>query len=73
MLSTGLSYARYTMAMEELTGFGMKKSTILPSLANEYFNNLRDENDEPLHKNTDPFTRSFDRQGIKGGRCTALN
>ena len=29
------------MGMEELTGFGMKSSLTLPSLANKYFNSLR--------------------------------
>ena len=32
--------------MKELTVFGMKNSLTLPSLANKYFNNLKDENDE---------------------------
>ena len=31
------------MGMEELTGFGMKNSLTLPSLANKFFNSLRDE------------------------------
>ena len=37
------------MGMEELTNFGMKNFLTLPSLANYYFNNLRDENDEPVY------------------------
>ena len=58
--------------MEELTGFGMKNSLTLPSLANKYFNGLRDENDEPIYTYTDPFMRNFVRKAIKGGRCNAL-
>ena len=36
------------MGMEELTEFGMKNNLDLPSLAINYFNSLRDENDEPI-------------------------
>ena len=49
VLSTAFSYARYSKGMEELTGFGMKNSLTLPSLANKYFNSLRDESDEPIY------------------------
>ena len=73
VLSTAFSYARYSKGMEELTGFGMKNSLTLPSLANKYFNNLREEKDEPIYTYNDKFMRSFVRQSIKGGRCSALN
>ena len=73
VLSTAFCYARYTMGMEELTGFGMKNSLTLPSLANKYFNSLRDENDDPIYTYTDPFMRNFVRKAIKGGRCNAFN
>ena len=53
-LSTAFSSARYTLAMEELTGFGMKNSLISPSSANFCLNGLRDEIDEPIH-HTDPL------------------
>ena len=53
------------MGMDELTGFGLKNSLTLPSLANKNFNSLRDENDEPIYKYTDPFMRNFVRQSIK--------
>ena len=59
--------------MEELTNFGMKNSLTLPSLANKYFNSLRDENDEPMFTYTDHFMRNFVRKSIKGGRCNAFN
>ena len=61
------------MGMEELTGFGMKNSLTLPSLANKYFNSLRDENDEPIYTYADPYMRNFVRKAIKGGRCNAFN
>ena len=61
------------MAMEELTGFGMKNSLTLPSLANKYSNSLRDENDEPIYFYTDPFMRNFVRQSIKRSTCNAFN
>ena len=49
VLTTAVSYARYTLAMEKLTGFGVIKPTILLSLANMSNNSLRDENDEPVY------------------------
>ena len=73
VLSTAFCYARYTMGMEELTGFGMKNSLTLPSLANNFFISLRDENDETIYTNTDPLMRNFLRKSIKGGRCNAFN
>ena len=73
VLSTAFSYARYSKGMEELTGFGMKNCLTLPSLANKYFNSLRDESDEPIYTYNDEFMRHFVRKCIKGGRCSALN
>ena len=73
MLSTAFSCARYSKGMEELTGFGMKHCLTLPSLAIKYFNNLRDESDEPIYIYNDEYMRLFVRQSIKGGRCSALN
>ena len=50
----------------------MKNSLTLPSLANKYFNSLRDENNEPIYTYTDPFMRNFVRKAIKRGRCNAF-
>ena len=72
-VSTALSYARYSKGMEKLTGFGMKNSLPLPSLANKYFNSLRDENDEPIYTYIDELMRHLVRKSKKGGRCSALN
>ena len=58
--------------MEELTGFGMKNSLILLSLANKYFNSMRDKNDEDIYTYTNPFMRKFASKTLKGGRCSAL-
>ena len=60
------------MGMEGLSGFGMKNSLTLPSLANNFFISLRDENDEPIYTYTDPFMRNFVRKSNKGGRCNAF-
>ena len=73
VLSTAFGYARYSKGMEELTRFGMKNSLTLPSLANNYFNSLREESDEPIYTYNDEFMRHFVRQSIKGGRSSALN
>ena len=59
--------------MEELTRFGMKNSLTLQSLANKYFNSLRDESGEPIYTYNDEFMGHFVRESIKGGRCSALN
>ena len=61
------------MGMEELTGFGMKNSLTLPSLANKYFNSLRDANDEAIYTYTDPFMRNFVQNSNKSGRCNAFS
>ena len=73
VLSTALIFARFSKGMEELTGFGMRSSLTLPSLANKYFNSSRDESDEPIYTYNDEFMRHFVRQSIKEGRCSALN
>ena len=73
VISTAFCYARYRMGMEELSGFGMKNSLTLPSLASKYVNSLRGDNDEPIYTYTDPFMRNFVRNTIKGGRCNAFN
>ena len=61
------------MGMEELTNFGVKNSLPLPSIANKYFNSLKDEKDESIYTHTDPFMRNFVRQSKKEGRCNAFN
>ena len=57
ILSTAFSCARYSKGMESLTAFGMKNSLTLPSLANRYFNSLRDENDEAIYTYNDEYMR----------------
>ena len=39
--------------IEKITGFGMKNSSTLPSLANKCFRSLRDENDETIYTYND--------------------
>ena len=51
----------------------MKNSITLLSLANTYFNKLRDESDEPIFTYNDEYMPYFVRQSIKGGRGAALN
>ena len=73
VLSTAFRYARYTTGMEELSIFGMKNCLTLPSLANKYFNNLGDGNDDLIYTYTDLFMRNFVRESIKGGRFNAFH
>ena len=73
VLSTAFCYDRYIMGMEELTGFIMKNSISLPSISNNYFERLGDENDELSYTYTDPFMRIFVRISIKSGRCIVFS
>ena len=57
VLSTASSYARSSKVLENLTGFRMKNLTTLPSLANMYFNSLREESDEPIYTYIDENMR----------------
>ena len=59
--------------MEDLTGFSMKNSLTLPSLAQKYFNCSRDENDEDIDTYTDTFIKNFVRNSIKIGGCNSCN
>ena len=72
MLSTTFIYARYSKRIEELTGFEERNSLTLQSLANKFFNSLRNEN-EPIYTHNDEFMRHLFRQSIKGGRCSGVN
>ena len=65
VLSTAFCYARYTMAMEELTIFGRENSLTAPSSASKYFKSLGDENHEFIYTYTDFFMRKFVRQSIE--------
>ena len=58
--------------MQELGGLGMKNSLTLHSLANNFFNRLRDEDDDYIYNYPVPFRMNFVRQSIKGGRCIAF-
>ena len=73
VLSAAFSCARYSKGMEELTGFGMKNSLTLPSLANKYLNSLKNASNEPIYTYNDEYMRHYVRQSIKGGCCSALN
>ena len=43
VLSLAFIYARYSMNMNSLTGFGMKNCLSLPSLGWKYYNSMRTE------------------------------
>ena len=64
---------RYTKAMEEITGFGIKDRLSLLGLELKHFNSLRTEEDEPIYTYNDKYMRWFVRQSIKGGRVCAFN
>ena len=72
-LCTDFSYARYTKAMEEITGFGMKDCLSIPGLGWKCFNSLRTEEDEPVYTFNDKYMRFLVRQTIKGRRVCNFN
>ena len=57
VLCTAFSYARYTEAMEEITGFGIKDCLSSPGLGWKFFKSLRTEEDEPLYTYKDKNMR----------------
>ena len=73
VLCTAFSYARYSKAIEEITGFSMKDCLFLPGLGWKNFNSLRTEEDEPIYSYNEKYMRWFVRQSIKGGRVCAFN
>ena len=73
VLSTALSYARYTKAMEEITGFGLKDCLSLPRLGWKNFKSLRTEENEPIYTYNDKCMRWSVPQSIKGGRVCAFS
>ena len=53
VLCTVFSYARYSKAMDDITGYSMKDSLSLPGLGWKYFNLLITEKDEPIYTYND--------------------
>ena len=70
---TTLSYARYSKAMEEITGFSMKDCLSLPRIGLKSFNSLKTEEDEPIYTYNDKYMRWFVRQSIRRGRVCAFS
>ena len=56
VLGAASSYARYSNAMEDITGFGMKDCLSLPGLRSKYFNSLRTEQ-QLIYNYKDKFLR----------------
>ena len=70
---TAFSYARYSKAMEEITGLSLKDCLSLPGIVWKFFNSLRNEEDEPLYTYNDKYMRWFVRQSFEGGRICDFN
>ena len=67
VLCTVLSYARYSKAKEEITGFGMKDCLSLPRLGWKLSNSLGTEEDEPIYTYNDQYMGWLVGQSFKGG------
>ena len=72
VLCTSNCYARYSKAMEEITGFSMKDCLSLPGLGFKYFNSLRTDQDEPKYTYNDKYMRWSVRQAAYGGTVRAF-
>ena len=72
MLSIAFSYSRCSTGMEKITGSGMKISLTLTSLANKFFIDMRDRNDEAINTGNEEDLRHFVRRCTKRGLCCAL-
>ena len=59
VLCTAFSYARYSKAMEEITGFSMKDCLSLPGLGWKYFISLRTEEHETNYTYNDKYMKFF--------------
>ena len=73
VLSTSYCYARYSKAMQEITGFSKKDCLSLPGLGFIFFNSLRTDKDELIYTYKDKYMRHFVRQAAYGGRVCAFN
>ena len=73
VLCNAFSYARYSKAMEELTGISTKDCLSVPGLGLKYFNSLRTEADEHIYTDKDKYMRWFVRQAAYGGPVCAFN
>ena len=72
VVCTVFSYARYSKAMEDITGFSMKECLSLPGLGWKYSISLRTEEDESIYTYNDKYMRWFVRQSIKEGLVCAF-
>ena len=73
VLCTASSCARYTKAMEDITGFSMRDCLSLPGLGWKFFKSLRTQQDEPIYTYNDKHMRWFVRRSRKGRGVCAFN
>ena len=73
VICTAFSDAICCKAMTDITGFLMKDCLSLPGLGWNYFNSLRNEEDEPIYTYNDKYIRWFFRRSIKEGRVCAFD
>ena len=73
VLSTSFCYARYSKAMQEITGFSMKGCLSVPGFGYKHFSSLRTDQDELIYTYKDKYMRHFVGQAAYGGRVCAFN
>ena len=71
VLCLAFIYARHSMEMQNMTGFGIKDCLTEASLGWKCFGTYN--KDREFYIFNDKYVRSFIRKSIKGGRCGAFN
>ena len=64
-------YARHSMEMQSMSGFGIKDSSTEDSLGWKCFGKIN--KDREFCTFNDKYVRAFIRRNLKGGRCAALS
>ena len=70
VLCLAFIYARHSMEMQNMTGFGIKDCLTEASLGWKCFGTYN--KDREFYTFNDKYVRSFIRKSIKGGRCASL-
>ena len=71
VLCLAFIYARHSMEMQKMTGFGIKGCLTEASLGWKCFGKYN--KDREFYTFNDKYVRSFIRKSIKGGKCGAFN
>ena len=71
VLCLASTYARHSIEMQKLSGFGIKDSLTEPNLGWKCFRTYK--KDRELYTFNEYYKKAFIRRSIKGGRCGSFN